>query len=313
MNGTSPIANRRASSATSSVNITRMATRPSMTRWSAWRRISPCACLLIDGQGNFGSVDGDPPAAMRYTEVRLQKVTGNILDDLDKDTVDFQDNYDNSEREPVVMPARFPNLLVNGAGGIAVGMATNIPPHNLGEVIDACIAYLDNPGDHHRRADRDHPRPGFPDRRPDPRPRRHSRRLSQGARLHRHARPRQRRDRAQGARGAHHHRDPLSGEQGDDDRAHRRTGAREAHRGHFRCARRIRPPGLPRRHRAEARRRRRCGAQPALPLHHAAKLVRRQYRRAEWRPARAAQPQGHDPGLRAIPRSGRVAPHEIPS
>ncbi len=101
--------------------------------------------LLIDGQGNFGSVDGDPPAAMRYTEVRLQKVTGNILDDLDKDTVDFQDNYDNSEREPVVMPARFPNLLVNGAGGIAVGMATNIPPHNLGEVIDACIAYLDNP------------------------------------------------------------------------------------------------------------------------------------------------------------------------
>src|SRR5665648_102365 len=90
---------------------------------------------LIDGQGNFGSVDGDPPAAMRYTEVRLQKVTGSILDDLDKDTVDFQDNYDNSDREPVVMPARFPNLLVNGAGGIAVGMATNIPPHNLGEVI----------------------------------------------------------------------------------------------------------------------------------------------------------------------------------
>ncbi len=100
---------------------------------------------LIDGQGNFGSVDGDPPAAMRYTEVRLEKVASKLLDDLDKDTVDFQDNYDNSEREPVVMPARFPNLLVNGAGGIAVGMATNIPPHNLGEVIDACIAYLDNP------------------------------------------------------------------------------------------------------------------------------------------------------------------------
>ncbi|HEY7645241.1 MAG TPA: DNA gyrase subunit A [Hyphomicrobiales bacterium] len=100
---------------------------------------------LIDGQGNFGSVDGDPPAAMRYTEVRLEKVAGAILEDLDKDTVDFQDNYDNSEREPVVLPARYPNLLVNGAGGIAVGMATNIPPHNLGEVIDACIAYLDNP------------------------------------------------------------------------------------------------------------------------------------------------------------------------
>ncbi|MGF1623010.1 MAG: DNA gyrase subunit A [Rhodomicrobiaceae bacterium] len=100
---------------------------------------------LLDGQGNFGSVDGDPAAAMRYTEIRLEKVANALLDDLDKDTVDFQDNYDNSEREPVVMPARYPNLLVNGAGGIAVGMATNIPPHNLGEVIDACIAYLDNP------------------------------------------------------------------------------------------------------------------------------------------------------------------------
>jgi DNA gyrase subunit A len=100
---------------------------------------------LIDGQGNFGSVDGDAPAAMRYTEVRLQRVASALVDDLDKDTVDFQANYDNSEREPVVLPARFPNLLVNGAGGIAVGMATNIPPHNLGEVIDACIALIDNP------------------------------------------------------------------------------------------------------------------------------------------------------------------------
>ncbi|MCA1297154.1 DNA gyrase subunit A [Stappia indica] len=100
---------------------------------------------LIDGQGNFGSVDGDPAAAMRYTECRLQKVTQRLIDDLDKDTVDFQDNYDNSESEPVVMPAKFPNLLVNGAGGIAVGMATNIPPHNLGEVIDASIALMDNP------------------------------------------------------------------------------------------------------------------------------------------------------------------------
>src|SRR5918994_1712216 len=94
---------------------------------------------LIDGQGNFGSVDGDPPAAMRYTEVRLAKVAHALLEDLDKDTVDFQENYDNTEREPTVLPARFPNLLVNGAGGIAVGMATNIPPHNLGEVIDATV------------------------------------------------------------------------------------------------------------------------------------------------------------------------------
>jgi DNA gyrase subunit A len=101
---------------------------------------------LVDGQGNFGSVDGDPPAAMRYTEVRLGKPAHALLEDIDKDTVDFQPNYDNSEREPTVLPARFPNLLVNGAGGIAVGMATNIPTHNLGEVIDACIAVIDNPG-----------------------------------------------------------------------------------------------------------------------------------------------------------------------
>ncbi len=103
------------------------------------------ALPLIDGQGNFGSIDGDSPAAMRYTESRLAKVTQYLLDDLDKDTVDFQDNYDGSEHEPKVLPAKFPNLLVNGAGGIAVGMATNIPPHNLGEVIDACIAALENP------------------------------------------------------------------------------------------------------------------------------------------------------------------------
>lgn len=100
---------------------------------------------LIDGQGNFGSVDGDPPAAMRYTECRLEKVSESLLDDLDKNTVDFQENYDGSETEPTALPAKFPNLLVNGAGGIAVGMATNIPPHNLGEVIDACLAQLDNP------------------------------------------------------------------------------------------------------------------------------------------------------------------------
>ena len=100
---------------------------------------------LVDGQGNFGSVDGDPPAADRYTECRLAKSAHELTTDLDKDTVDFQDNYDGSEREPTVLPARFPNLLVNGAGGIAVGMATNVPPHNLGEVVDACLAYIEDP------------------------------------------------------------------------------------------------------------------------------------------------------------------------
>jgi DNA gyrase subunit A len=100
---------------------------------------------LIDGQGNFGSVDGDPPAAERYTECRLQKAAHSLLDDLDKETVDFRENYDGTLSEPTVVPAKFPNLLVNGAGGIAVGMATNIPPHNLVEVINGCIALIDNP------------------------------------------------------------------------------------------------------------------------------------------------------------------------
>jgi len=100
---------------------------------------------LIDGQGNFGSADGDPAAAMRYTEARLSPMAMELLRDIDKDTVDFRPNYDNQFQEPVVLPARFPNLLANGSSGIAVGMATNIPPHNLGEVIDATVALLGNP------------------------------------------------------------------------------------------------------------------------------------------------------------------------
>ena len=101
--------------------------------------------MLVDGQGNFGSVDGDSPAAMRYTEVRMARIAHSLLDDLDKETVDFVPNYDESEHEPTVLPARFPNLLVNGSAGIAVGMATNIPPHNLGEIIDACLAVIEDP------------------------------------------------------------------------------------------------------------------------------------------------------------------------
>ena len=100
---------------------------------------------LIDGQGNFGSMDGDPAAAMRYTEARLAKVSEFLLRDINYDTVDYSPNYDESQLEPVVLPAEYPNLLVNGAGGIAVGMATNIPPHNPSEVIDACIHYANNP------------------------------------------------------------------------------------------------------------------------------------------------------------------------
>ena len=100
---------------------------------------------LIDGQGNFGSVDGDNAAAMRYTECRLEKIAGDLLADIDKETVDFIPNYDGKELEPVVLPTRIPNLLVNGSSGIAVGMATNIPPHNLGEIVDACLMVLNDP------------------------------------------------------------------------------------------------------------------------------------------------------------------------
>jgi DNA gyrase subunit A len=117
---------------------------------------------LIDGQGNFGSMDGDAPAAMRYTESRLAKPAHSLLDDIDKDTVDFQPNYDESEREPVVIPARFPNLLVNGAGGIAVGMATNVPPHNLGEIVDATCALIDDPATTDERLMEIVPGPDFP-------------------------------------------------------------------------------------------------------------------------------------------------------
>ncbi len=120
---------------------------------------------LIDGQGNFGSVDGDSPAQMRYTEVRRAKIAHQLSEDIDQDTVEWKDNYDSSEREPTVLPARFPNILVNGAGGIAVGMATNIPSHNLGEVIDACLAYIDDPSINPRGPDRDRAGTGLPDRR----------------------------------------------------------------------------------------------------------------------------------------------------
>ncbi|MEY2700842.1 MAG: hypothetical protein RIQ52_1597, partial [Pseudomonadota bacterium] len=101
--------------------------------------------MLIDGQGNFGSVDGDPPAAMRYTEVRMARIAHELLADLDKETVDFVPNYDGTEMIPAVLPTKIPNLLINGSSGIAVGMATNIPPHNISEVINACLAIIANP------------------------------------------------------------------------------------------------------------------------------------------------------------------------
>ena len=121
--------------------------------------------LLVDGQGNFGSVDGDAPAAMRYTEVRMARITQELLADIDKETVDFAPNYDESEREPTVLPDADPEPARQWRSGIAVGMATNIPPHNLGEVVDACLALLANPRAHDRGPDQARAGPGLPDRR----------------------------------------------------------------------------------------------------------------------------------------------------
>ena len=118
--------------------------------------------MLVDGQGNFGSVDGDSPAAMRYTEIRMAKIAHALLEDIDKETVEFTANYDNSEHEPSVLPTKVPNLLINGSSGIAVGMATNIPPHNLNETINACIALIDNPELGYRELMKHLPGPDFP-------------------------------------------------------------------------------------------------------------------------------------------------------
>ena len=129
---------------------------------------------LIDGQGNFGSVDGDPPAAMRYTEARLSKIAEEMLADIEKETVDFIPNFDESEKEPVVLPTRIPSLLVNGSSGIAVGMATNIPPHNLKEIVEAAILLVENPETTAEAGDENRSRPRLPHRRLHLRPRRHS-------------------------------------------------------------------------------------------------------------------------------------------
>lgn len=135
----------RVLSVTCWVNTIRTATARCTTRWCVLRQDFSIRCPLVDGQGNFGSVDGDPAAAQRYTEARLSKISSEMLRDIDKNTVDFYPNFDDTLMQPVVLPSRFPNLLVNGADGIAVGMATNIPPHNLNEVIDGVIAQLENP------------------------------------------------------------------------------------------------------------------------------------------------------------------------
>ena len=189
---------------------------------------------LVDGQGNFGSVDGDPPAAMRYTEARLSRIATALLEDIDKETVDFRPNYDDSEQEPEVLPTRVPNLLVNGSSGIAVGMATNIPPHNLTEIINATIQLIQNPDTPLGEDHGDGAGPGFPDRRLHPGPPGHLRRLHHGPRASSRSAPSAATEHdRQGPRADHRHRNSVPGEQVAADRARCRAGQREEDRRHL--------------------------------------------------------------------------------
>ena len=258
---------------------------------------------LVDTQGNFGNIDGDPAAAMRYTECRLSPIAVEMLRDLDEDVVDFEPNYDEQNQMPTVMPARFPNLLANGSAGIAVGMATNIPPHNLREIIAGAIALIDNPQvtteelmEHVKGPDfptggvimglAGHPRAyetaagdrgdAYETGGAHPRARR---------RAHRAAEGRPRRD--------HHHGAAVPGAQGRRRRRareDRRARAREGHHRHPRHRRPVRPQRHADLDRAEARRDGEGRAQPALQAHAAADDVRREHRHAWWagRPARSA-------------------------
>ena len=280
---------------------------------------------LVDGQGNFGSIDGDPPAAMRYTEARLKALADDMMADLDKETVDFTPNYDETTEEPTVLPAPFPNLLVNGSAGIAVGMATNMPPHNLREVIDGCIWVIEHThladaeasaaltrGEKLKQLLRLIPGPGLSDRRlhrraPGDRAGAHDR-----ARLDHDAREVDDRDEQEGR--SHldrRHRDSVSGQQGEADRADRGSGAREDHRGHFRPARRIRPRRHAHRHRAEARRDAGGDSQQPLQAHAAAIELRHHHAGDRRRPAEGADAARDGRELRRVPPRSGAAAHRV--
>ena len=265
--------------------------------------------MLVDGQGNFGSVDGDNAAAMRYTEIRLAKIAHEMLADIDKETVDFGPNYDGSEKEPLVLPSKLPNLLVNGSGGIAVGMATNIPPHNLNEVVDACLHLLRNPEATIDELMEIIPAPDFPtagiiygingvkD----------GYRTGRGTRGD--ARQVPLRGHRQGpAPGHHRRRAALPGQQEDAAGAHGRAGAREEDRGHQPHPGRVRQVRHAPGDRAQARRSARGGAQQPVQADAAAGHLRHEHGGADQRPAQAVQPEGPDRGLPgAPPRSGDAA------
>src|SRR6202161_1551869 len=177
---------------------------------------------LVDGQGNFGSVDGDPPAAMRYTEARLSKIAEEMLADIEKETVEFVPNFDESEKEPLVLPTRIPGLLINGSSGIAVGMATNIPPHNLKEVVEAAIVLIEEPEANLKKIMKLVPAPDFPPGRFHLWPRRHRASLQNRPRLLPGARQSCHRTARQGSPGHRRHRAPLSSQQSAPHRKYRR-------------------------------------------------------------------------------------------
>ena len=274
---------------------------------------------LVDPQGNFGSMDGDQAAAMRYTEARMTKLAEEVLADLEKETVISKPNYDETTEEPSVLPAAFPNLLVNGASGIAVGMATNIPPHNLTEIINGLLAITEKPGDtaqekvgtdDARRDDEARDRPGFSHRGP-PLAKRHPRgvpdrpRGPQGARQG----PHRGKERAQPD---HHFRDSLSGEQDQPDSDHLGDVQGRQDSRHLGPARRIRPqgPGANRRG-TQARRDAHAGAQPALQVHPAPDHLHGHEPEHRGRPAARAAADRHHDVLPRAPRRRGDAPHRV--
>ena len=275
---------------------------------------------LVDGQGNFGSIDGDPPAAMRYTEARLEALAEAMMADLDKETVDFVPNYDETTEEPTVLPTPFPNLLVNGSAGIAVGMATNIPPHNMREVIDGVIAVIEQRAAQSDESRLDEAVAARPSPVPTSRPAaiivgraRHLSGLHDRAAARSRCAPR-----------------PTIEERKKGDRVsivvteipyqvnkarliekHRRAGPREDDRRHLRPPRRIRSRRHADRHRAEARRSARGRPEQPLQAHAAADDVRHHHAGDRRRPAEgAAAARGHR-ALHRVPARGRPAPDRV--
>ena len=272
---------------------------------------------LVDGQGNFGSIDDDPPAAMRYTEARLARLATELLRDIEAETVEFGPNYDESTQEPLILPARFPNLLANGSSGIAVGMATNIPPHNLREVVAAVRAYIDNSEIDLNGLMKHVKGPDFPGGGIDHGLERDRGGVPERARERAAARQGARRAAARRQGGDHRLRAAVHGQEGRRGRAdhedRRPRAGEEDHRG-LRPARRIGPQRDAAGDRAQARRRPRAGgAQPALQAHLDADQLRRQHGRACRRRAADAEPQGAGPALRRPPARGRHPPHPVPA